>query len=214
MCIRDSLSRELQSLGVGAVRLIVAMDLTKGNKTQGSQSFHGAPPLLTGRPLAVQPGCRSPEDYVAAGQSLHALDPETNPYKMVLEMLGGAIVQFDPFPSMFLYGFGDFIAQGKGLVNFAGEQGAFNSVADAVAAYNTVLRKAHLSSPINWAPAIYQAINSVQSSGGRFHTLAILTSGPVRCPCCHVRVSSQHPCGVALTMVGRAGGRAVRASND
>ena len=109
-----------------------------------------------------------------AGQSLHSLSPATNPYKMMLEVVGSTLAPFDPDCQIQLYGYGDFVSQDKSLVTFDSQAAPFDTVDNALAAYEEVIRKVHMSGPPNFAPAIYQAMQLVEASGGRMHVLVIL----------------------------------------
>ena len=107
---------------------------------------------------------------------------------MVLTVLGRTLAPFDAEESIATFGFGDFVSQGRGLISFDATGAPLVGVDNVVAAYDQVLRKAHLSGPANFAPAINKAVQLVNVSGGRYHVLAILAVGPVRPPdrsvCC------------------------------
>jgi hypothetical protein len=87
---------------------------------------------------------------------------------------------FDSEQSIPTFGFGDFVSQASGLVSFEHSGAPLKGIDEVVTAYDQVLRKAHLSGPANWAPAILKAIQLVDASGGRFHVLVILTVSSVR----------------------------------
>jgi E3 ubiquitin-protein ligase RGLG len=115
-----------------------------------------------------------------SGQSLHSLDPATNPYKTAIEAVGRSLMPFDPEENVPTFGFGDFVSQASGLVSFDHSGSPLQGIDSVVTAYDQVVRKAHLSGPTNWAPAIRKAIQLVDASGGRFHVLVILTVSSVR----------------------------------
>ena len=95
-------------------------------------------------------------------------------YKMMLGIIGSTLAPFDLDCAIPLYGYGDFVSLDKSLVAFDPQYMPFSSASDALAAYDAVIRKVHLSGPANFVPAIYQAMQLVDTSGGRMHTLVIL----------------------------------------
>lgn len=81
-----------------------------------------------------------------------------------------------------LYGFGDELSKGQGLLAFDGFQapdcGASGSGA-LVSAYRQLLPEIGLAGPTNFAPAIELAVRESRAAPAQFGVLVIITDGQV-----------------------------------
>jgi len=150
----DSLQAAFQKNGLESCSLIVGIDFTRSNLSQGKNSFHG--------------------------ESLHALDTPhgPNPYEVAMQVIGEALRPFDEDGLLPTFLFGDAETKHRS-VRQIGEKKGCKGIDGVLQAYRQALRDASFSGPTSFAPLIDKAVSLVKESGNAMHTLLILADGQV-----------------------------------
>jgi len=142
----------LKKSGLESSSLIIGIDFTKSNLSNGSRTFHGL--------------------------SLHNLSNEiTNPYQQVISLIGRTLEPFDDDNIIPAYGFGDIITKNHSVFPFYREHPpvGFKQVLER---YNEIAQTVVLSGPTNFAPLIKEAIEIVKRDKA-YHILLIIADGQV-----------------------------------
>ncbi|EGT59243.1 hypothetical protein CAEBREN_28449 [Caenorhabditis brenneri] len=174
----DSLSEAMRKAGLETTNLIFGIDYTASNKYQGEESF--------------------------GGRSLHTIHPHVkNPYQQVITILGRTLAPFAGQGKLGVYGFGDAKTGDWSVFNLKGE-GDCRSLDEVLNVYNTVTPNVALSGPTNFAPLIYQAMETCQKSRD-YHILVIIADGQVtneRATRRAIVQACQHPLSIIVVGVG------------
>ncbi|WAQ96514.1 CPNA2-like protein [Mya arenaria] len=110
------------------------------------------------------------------GKSLHDLTG-VNPYQRVILALGETLEPFkEEADEILIVGFGDKKVKDKGTFRLSQER--CETFYDVFNAYNEVTKHIQLSGPTNFAPVIYEAINTVKRTL-KYHILIIVADGQV-----------------------------------
>jgi E3 ubiquitin-protein ligase RGLG len=149
--IKD-LNAALKDAGVESTSLIVGIDFTASNKSQGEHSF--------------------------GGKCLHEISSlEKNPYELVLDLVWNSIADLDDDGLITMFSFGDVRTRHKS-VELIGN-GPCQGMEQAQKAYRQAAGALKLSGPTSFAPLIRQAIKMVRKTGGQYHILLIIGDGGV-----------------------------------
>ena len=184
----------LKEAGLESSNLILGIDFTASNKTQGSSSF--------------------------GGKCLHAISKsEKNPYELVLEMIWNSISDFDDNGEISMFAFGDTVTRHQSVKPIG--DGPCKGIDQALSEYRAAAKTLRLSGPTSFAPLIRQAIQVVQHSGGQYHILLIIGDGGVsheldclRDSCRALVEASSHPLSVVMVGVGDGPWDAMRDLDD
>jgi E3 ubiquitin-protein ligase RGLG len=145
------LTAALKAAGLESSNLLLGIDFTGSNKTQGSSSF--------------------------GGKCLHALsDREKNPYEYALELIWNSISDFDDNGRIMMYSFGDTATRHHSVKQIGGAP--CHGLDQAIAEYRKAAIRLKMSGPTSFAPLIREAIRVVQKSN-QFHILLIIGDGEV-----------------------------------
>ena len=145
-------STALNHAGLETSNLIIGVDFTASNKTQGTRSF--------------------------GGRSLHSLDPQLlNPYQKVISIVGKTLERFDEDHLIPAFGFGDFKTKDKSVFPLKPD-GPCQGFEQVLERYTNVAGKVQLSGPTSFAPLIRKAIEIVQKEQS-YHILVIIADGQV-----------------------------------
>eukprot|EP00730_Choanoeca_flexa_P018386 TRINITY_DN8932_c0_g1_i5.p1 TRINITY_DN8932_c0_g1~~TRINITY_DN8932_c0_g1_i5.p1 ORF type:complete len:304 (+),score=34.45 TRINITY_DN8932_c0_g1_i5:28-912(+) len=148
----DSVTEALRKAGLESSNLILAIDYTKSNLTQGQRTFKN--------------------------QSLHHLDPEhENPYQTAIRVLGSTLAAFDDDDLIPAFGFGDVTTQGRSCFPFFPNRSCYG-FSEVLTRYSEITSSIRLSGPTNFAPVIQKALDIVRETRS-YHILVILADGQV-----------------------------------
>ena len=179
-----NLQEGLRKAGLESSNLIVAVDFTKSNVTQGKATFHG--------------------------KNLHSLDEkEKNPYENVLSIVGKTLAPFDDDNQIPAFYFGDAQTRHLATKSFFDGDRAGNGMDDVLTAYRRLTQTLDLSGPTSFAPVIDKAIEIVNAAGNTFHILVIIADGQVSTHLHCLKATraaliraSKHPLAVVIVGVG------------
>ncbi|PAV82683.1 hypothetical protein WR25_23489 isoform E [Diploscapter pachys] len=148
----EALSEAMRKAGLESTNLIFGIDYTASNKYQGEESFHG--------------------------RSLHTIHPNIkNPYQQVISILGRTLAPFATTGRIPVFGFGDAKTGDWSTFNLSPE-GDCRTLDEVLKLYNQITPRVELSGPTNFAPLIYQAIETCQRTAD-YHILVIIADGQV-----------------------------------
>lgn len=150
----ESMRSAIKRCGLESCNLIVGIDFTRSNLSQGAQTFHG--------------------------ESLHRLNSPhgPNPYELAIGMIGEALHTFDEDNLVPAYIFGDQQTRHHS-VRQIGDKGGCEGKDGVLAAYQEAVRGASFSGPTSFAPLIDEAVAVVRRSGNQMHVLLIVADGQV-----------------------------------
>ena len=148
----EQVTQGLQKAGLEASQLIVAVDFTKSNLTQGKKTF--------------------------GGKSLHAIGATPNPYERVIGLIGRTLSAFDDDNLIPAFGFGDSQSKGKSCFPFDFYYEPMKGFEAVLARYREISKSVVLSGPTNFAPVIHKAIEIVEETG-EYTILLLLCDGQV-----------------------------------
>jgi hypothetical protein len=171
----------LRASGLEASQLIIGIDFTKSNESNGEKSF--------------------------GGRCLHDLLPNAmNPYQRAIDIIGRTLEKFDDDKMIPVYGFGDENTKDKTVMAFnTGETPCFG-VSQVLARYNEIIPTVQLSGPTTFAPLIKKAIDIVKETS-QYHILLILTDGDVtnkRETTAAIIEASKYPLSIVTVDIGDA----------
>jgi len=180
----ESLESSLRNAGLESSNLIVAVDFTKSNRTQGRKSFDG----------------QCLHNVVKAGNS--------NPYEAVLRICGDALSPFDDDNQIPALYFGDAETRHTACKPF-GKYGPCQGMDNVLDEYRKLASTLDFSGPTSFAPVIDKAVEIVKAAGNTFHILVIVADGQVsnvsdclsKTRSALVR-ASHHPLAVVIVGVG------------
>jgi len=148
----DQVQEALKDAGLESSNLILGVDYTKSNDTNGRKTFNG--------------------------RSLHAISNNfLNPYQQVISILGRTLEAFDDDKLIPAYGFGDTTTKGSRVFPFFPNRPC-NGFAEVVSRYSEITPHIQLSGPTNFAPIILEAVNTIKAEKD-FHILVIVADGQV-----------------------------------
>lgn len=143
----------LRKVGLEASQLIIGVDFTRSNETNGAISFDG--------------------------RCLHDILPDRyNPYQTVIDIMGRTLEPFDADHQIPVYGFGDIVTADRAVFSFNPDERPCFGIAEVLARYNEILPTVQLSGPTTFAPLIRKAIEIVKREN-QYHILLILSDGQV-----------------------------------
>jgi E3 ubiquitin-protein ligase RGLG len=151
----QEVQRNLRGAGLENCSLIVGIDFTRSNLTQGFTTYHE--------------------------RSLHSLEfakeGKLNPYQSVLNVIGDTLAVFDDDGLIPAYYFGDKTTRDHSVKPLAGKPAA--GFAQLLEQYAAVVDKVHMDGPTSFGPLITKACELVRDSDNEFHILVIITDGAV-----------------------------------
>ena len=148
----------LRRRGLECCNMLVAVDFTSSNMTQGMRSFDG--------------------------KSLHHLNSckdKMNPYEKVIEVMGKTLEKFDDDRQIAFMGFGDHVTTNRCVRNMCYDnKEECDGFEDLLKTYRRRMKdgSVSLSGPTNFGPAIRNAIARVKQVMS-YHILLIITDGEV-----------------------------------
>jgi len=150
----EELTTALRRAGMEKSQLVVGVDFTASNKTNGKHSF--------------------------GGRCLHDVsDPDTpNPYMQALNIIGKALWNFDDDHLIPAYGFGDLHTSSTHVFSFMPDDAPCKGLVGMASRYKEIANKATLAGPTSFAPLIRQAIQLVRETN-EYHILLIVADGQV-----------------------------------
>lgn len=152
----DEIKKELRKLGLESSNLIIGIDYTQSNETQGARTL--------------------------GGNSLHFIDPyrrQENPYQRIIGTLGRTLAEMDEDGIIPCFGFGDLSTKNKSVIPILSETGSYCfGFEQVIESYNRITPTLKLAGPTSFAPIIYKAIEIVKQKN-EFHILIVITDGQV-----------------------------------
>lgn len=154
----EELQNGLTEAGLESSNLIVGIDYTKSNLTQGRKTF--------------------------GGNSLHACNLKAagrnilNPYQQVISIIGKTLKPFDDDDKIPAFGFGDIKTKDAKVFPFYDDYHYCDGFEDVLKRYNEITPNILLCGPTNFAPIIRKAIEIVKQEQG-YHILIIIADGEV-----------------------------------
>jgi len=154
----EELTTALRRAGMEQSQLVVGVDFTGSNQTNGRHSF--------------------------SGRSLHDVsDPATpNPYVQALNIIGKALWNFDDDHLIPAYGFGDLHTGSEGVFSFLPDDKPCKGLVGMAQRYEEIAKSVTLAGPTSFSPIIRQAIKLVQKTN-EYHILLIVADGQVTKEC-------------------------------
>jgi E3 ubiquitin-protein ligase RGLG len=163
----EEVSEALREAGLESSNLIIGIDYTASNMSQGRRTF--------------------------GGRSLHEILPfEQNLYQRVITVVGRTLAKFDEDGYIPCFGFGDIHSKDFAVFPLCPEQlrdpsryyqipGTYcNGFDELLQVYSAITPYVRLSGPTNFAPLIYKAIEIVmQRARPEYHILVIIADGQV-----------------------------------
>eukprot|EP00696_Hemimastix_kukwesjijk_P016039 gnl/Hemi2/4344_TR1533_c0_g1_i1.p1 gnl/Hemi2/4344_TR1533_c0_g1~~gnl/Hemi2/4344_TR1533_c0_g1_i1.p1 ORF type:complete len:331 (+),score=103.17 gnl/Hemi2/4344_TR1533_c0_g1_i1:169-1161(+) len=149
----NDIKNALRQAELEGCNLIVAVDYTSSNKSQGDRTF--------------------------GGRSLHYVDPTgktNNPYQEVISIIGRTLADFDDDKIIPLFGFGDASTTDHSVFPMFTDRGC-NGLEDLLNSYNAYTPNVDLSGPTSFTPAIRAAVNIVREARNSYHILLLITDG-------------------------------------
>lgn len=148
----SDLQRALEEAGLESSNLIIGIDFTRSNETNGRRSFNN--------------------------QSLHHISSaRMNPYQSVISMLGATLEYFDDDKKIPTFGFGDTTTTDQSCFPFYADREC-NGFNEVLLRYTELVPVITLSGPTNFAPIIRKAIDIVRVKKS-YHILLIICDGAV-----------------------------------
>ncbi|CAG9460257.1 unnamed protein product [Pedinophyceae sp. YPF-701] len=149
----DQVQCALKDAGLESSNLIVAIDFTASNTSQGIESF--------------------------GGKCLHEMSDVPNPYEQALGVVAKTLSPFDEDGLIPMYGFGDARCHDAKLFCLNDANQPCQGLDECLWRYRQVSPHVKLSGPTSFAPAIYEAMHTVAESGGQYHILLIIADGAI-----------------------------------
>lgn len=149
----------LKDSGLESSNLIIGIDFTTSNRTQGG-------------------------NHMFTSSDLHDVSHGQNPYQKAISVIGRTLEHLDEDKIIPVFGFGDHKTKNNAVFPILNKQGSYCvGVEQVLLAYTDVVDDLILSGPTNFAPIINKAIDIVQSGPRKeYHILLIVTDGQV-CEC-------------------------------
>lgn len=150
----DELTAALRRSGMEKSQLVVGVDFTASNDTNGQRSF--------------------------GGRSLHDIsDPSSpNPYMQALAIIAKALWDFDDDHLIPAYGFGDLHTGADKVFSFMENDGPCKGLVGVTQRYQEIAKSVTLAGPTSFAPLIRQAVKLVRETN-EYHILLIVADGQV-----------------------------------
>ena len=155
----DQVTEALRQSGLESSNLIIGIDYTASNETQGRKTF--------------------------GGKCLHYISlDEYNPYQRVIKMMCETLEKFDEDRLIPVFGFGDYLTKDHDVFPFLPDPNFpryCEGVQEVLDVYTRITPGIRLSGPTNFAPLIYKAIDTLFDEHGRssYHILVIVADGQV-----------------------------------
>jgi len=148
----EQVQQALRESGLESSNLIMGIDYTKSNESNGLRTFHR--------------------------RSLHYLSNDMlNPYQQVISIVGRTLEAFDDDKLIPCFGFGDITTKGSKVFPFLPDRPC-NGFQEVLKRYTEITPHIQLSGPTNFAPIILEAINIVKTEKD-YHVLVIIADGQV-----------------------------------
>jgi E3 ubiquitin-protein ligase RGLG len=131
----------LREDGLESCNLIIAVDFTLSNLTQGMRTFNG--------------------------QSLHSIDPTgqvQNPYQNVIDILGRTLESFDEDRLIPVFGFGDVTTGSQRCFPFLPESQSCHTFQHVLRRYSEIAPHLQMSGPTSFAPVIHKVCMGLPDS--------------------------------------------------
>jgi len=150
----EEVTAALRRAGVEKSQLVVGVDFTASNKTNGQRGF--------------------------GGRSLHDVsDPSSpNPYVQALSIIAKALWDFDDDHLIPAYGFGDLHTGHEGVFSFQENDQPCKGLVGCTQRYQDIAKTVRLAGPTSFAPLIRQAVKLVRETN-EYHILLIVADGQV-----------------------------------
>lgn len=145
--------KALRRGGLESSDLIIGIDFTPSNKSQGKRTF--------------------------GGRSLHDVSGRSNPYQEVIRVMGKTLSEFDDDNMIPVYGFGNERNKREGYfeIRGSGPNGECHGYEEVLTNYTTAVRQRGMQQQItNFAPVINKAIEIVKEEKS-YHILVIVADG-------------------------------------
>ena len=147
-------NQALEKAGLESCNVIVGIDFTKSNLSQGRNTW--------------------------GDESLHFLSEKLNPYQQVIDVCRKTLDSLDDDKWIPAFGFGCTETLGKSCFSFTKDEPkgcmGFEEVGHC---YKKEAKTRNLCGPTNFAPVIHKAVQIVKESGNKFHVLIIICDGQV-----------------------------------
>ncbi|KAJ4975242.1 hypothetical protein NE237_000348 [Protea cynaroides] len=143
----------LEEAGLGSSNLILGIDFTDSNRTQGKISFNN--------------------------KSLHAIGSTRNPYQQAIAVIGETLSEFAVNKKIPCYGFGDKTTEDKTVFSFLPDNTPCKDFEEVLKRYEEIAPNLELFGPTSFAPIVDASIDIVEKSGGQHHVLVIIADGQV-----------------------------------
>lgn len=150
----EELTKGLRRAGLEKSQLVVGVDFTDSNRTNGARTF--------------------------GGRCLHDVsDPATaNPYMQALSIIAKALWDFDDDHLIPSYGFGDLHTGSQRIFSFQANDEPCKGLVGCANRYQDIAQSVRLAGPTSFAPLIRQAIKLVRETN-EYHILLIVADGQV-----------------------------------
>lgn len=150
----EELTAALRRAGLEKSQLMVGVDFTASNRTNGARSY--------------------------GGRSLHDVSDSAppNPYAQALSIIAKALWDFDDDHLIPTYGFGDLHTGSHGVFSFETNDKPCKGLVGCANRYRDIAQSVTLAGPTSFAPIIRQAIKQVRETS-EYHILLIVADGQV-----------------------------------
>lgn len=150
----EELTAALRRAGVEKSQLVVGVDFTASNRTNGARSF--------------------------GGRCLHDVSNPSSPspYTQALTIIAKALWDFDDDHLIPTYGFGDLHTGSSGVFAFNANDVPCKGLVGCTQRYQDIAKSATLAGPTSFAPLIRQAVKLVRETN-EYHILLIVADGQV-----------------------------------
>eukprot|EP01088_Endostelium_zonatum_P005093 TRINITY_DN16531_c0_g1_i1.p1 TRINITY_DN16531_c0_g1~~TRINITY_DN16531_c0_g1_i1.p1 ORF type:complete len:294 (+),score=81.50 TRINITY_DN16531_c0_g1_i1:27-884(+) len=175
----EQVQEALRKKGLESSNLIIAVDYTKSNETNGRNTFNG--------------------------KSLHMISQTgLNPYQRAISVVGRTLEPFDEDHLIPAFGFGDLTTKDRAIFNFFPDGRPSKGLQEVLRRYSELTPHVTLSGPTSFAPIIWEAIRVVRASKS-YHILVIVADGQVTSPQETIKAiveASNYPLSIIVVGVG------------
>lgn len=150
------IKEDLRKNGLESSNLIIGIDFTASNGSQGRNSFNG--------------------------RNLHQIfEGQENPYQSVIRIIGRTLEDLDEDKIIPTFGFGDIQTKNQSVLPILTDRGSFCiGFEEVIQRYNKLALVIQPSGPTNFAPIIDKAVDIICTGEKKqYHILIIITDGQV-----------------------------------
>lgn len=155
----------LKRAGIESSNLIIGIDFTKSNMTQGNKTY-------------VPQMAKYPDGECF--ENLHKSDLRwLNPYQQVISIMAKTLDKFDEDKIYPAFGFGDVKTKATGVFNITNTTNYCQGLDQVFVAYQNTANNVQMSGPTSFEPMIEKAMEIVYEAKASYHILVIITDGDI-----------------------------------